>query len=126
MAATLMKFFVYAPYKTEPGTYEKRLSVRTKHNEAAESLIATGYIRTCLIPVNGAYFISVSKNTLQGVGGALLSADSIGKPDNEKRMVGSAFICEAASIEEVRTKVESDVYFIEGVVSISSSKKSRF
>lgn len=46
-APALQKFFIYAPDKTEPGTFEKRLSVRGAHLEVAKKLVASGTIRMC-------------------------------------------------------------------------------
>lgn len=40
----LHNFSVFAPDKTEPGTFEKRLSVRAKHLEKAGDLIGKGFI----------------------------------------------------------------------------------
>ncbi len=40
------RFLVYAPDKTEEGTLEKRLSVRTTHLEAAKTNFANGLVRT--------------------------------------------------------------------------------
>jgi len=40
-------FFVYAPDKTEPGTLQRRLSVREKHLVGAKERHETGFIRQC-------------------------------------------------------------------------------
>ncbi|KAF9497321.1 hypothetical protein BDN71DRAFT_1467774 [Pleurotus eryngii] len=90
----LQRFFVYAPDKTEDGTFEKRLSVRPEHVEMAKKNIADGIIR---------------------VGGFLLTPESIATPDAPKKMIGSTFIVEAASIDEVRKLVEGDIYYKSGV-----------
>ncbi|KAG9220939.1 hypothetical protein CCMSSC00406_0002461 [Pleurotus cornucopiae] len=90
----LQRFFVYAPDKTEDGTFEKRLSVRPEHVEMAKKNIADGVIR---------------------VGGFLLTPESIATPDAPKKMIGSTFIVEAASIDEVRKLVEGDIYYKSGV-----------
>ena len=37
-------------------------------------------------------------------------------------MVGSMFICEAESLEEVRNVMENDVYYTSGVVSAPFSR----
>lgn len=47
----------------------------------------------------------------------MLSPESIASPTAEKKMVGSMFICEAESLEEVRNVMENDVYYTSGVVS---------
>lgn len=44
-APTTHHFIVYAPDKTEEGTYERRLSVRAIHLEAAKKNIENGLIR---------------------------------------------------------------------------------
>ncbi|KAJ7484410.1 hypothetical protein FB451DRAFT_1232436 [Mycena latifolia] len=87
-APGLPRFFVYAPDKTDPGTFERRLSVRPKHLENAAKAINEGVIR---------------------VGGALLTPESLTGAD--KKMVGSIMIYEAENIEAVRTMVETDVYY---------------
>ena len=43
-APTFHNFLVYAPDKTEAGTFEKRLSVRSKHLENAGVLMGKGII----------------------------------------------------------------------------------
>lgn len=47
-APTRQRFFVYAPDKTEAGTFEKRLSVRPAHLESAKQRVSDGIIRACL------------------------------------------------------------------------------
>jgi hypothetical protein len=41
------KFFVYAPDKTDPDTFEKRLSVRSKHLETAHERNIAGIVSEC-------------------------------------------------------------------------------
>ncbi|RDB25246.1 hypothetical protein Hypma_008016 [Hypsizygus marmoreus] len=93
-ATSQPRFMVYAPDKTEEGTFERRLSVRPTHLETAKDRIENGFIR---------------------VGGVLLTPESIATPTSDKKMVGSVFICEAQNIEEVKKMVESDVYYTAGV-----------
>ncbi|PPQ70515.1 hypothetical protein CVT26_013973 [Gymnopilus dilepis] len=88
------RFFVYAPDKTEPGTLERRLSVREKHLVGAKAGHESGFIR---------------------IGGALTTPDAITNPDAPKNMVGSAFIIEAESIEQVKNMIENDIYYTSGV-----------
>lgn len=111
----LQRFFVYAPDKTEDGTFEKRLSVRPEHVEMAKKNIADGVIRKKL------YLGDARKSNLltgdPGIGGFLLTPESIATPDAPKKMIGSTFIVEAASIDEVRKLVEGDIYYKSGVVS---------
>ncbi|KAF4567782.1 hypothetical protein EYR40_006790 [Pleurotus pulmonarius] len=94
MSSELQRFFVYAPDKTEDGTFEKRLSVRPEHVEMAKKNIAEGVIR---------------------VGGFLLTPESIATADAPKKMIGSTFIVEATSIDEVQKLVEGDIYYKAGV-----------
>jgi hypothetical protein len=55
---------------------------------------------------------------MSGVGGALLTPESIlpSTPAEDKRILGSGMIMEAASIEEVKKTIESDIYYTSGVV----------
>ncbi|KAJ3517643.1 hypothetical protein NLJ89_g373 [Agrocybe chaxingu] len=87
-------FLVYAPDKTEPGTLERRLSVRESHLAVAKENIASGFIR---------------------VGGMMTTPEAFTNPDAPKKMVGSALICEAETIEQVRKMVEADIYYTSGV-----------
>ncbi|KAJ7815279.1 hypothetical protein B0H14DRAFT_2848092 [Mycena olivaceomarginata] len=89
---TLHKFFVYAPDKTDPEAFARRLSVRSKHLEGAKKPIVDGFIR---------------------VGGALLTPESL-LSDN-KKMIGSTLIFEAENIETVKKAIESDIYYTSGV-----------
>lgn len=91
-AAAKLNFLVYAPDRTEEGTFEKRMSVRPAHLENAASLISSGFSR---------------------VVGALATPESANSPT--KRMVGSVLIVEAESIEEVKAKVEADIYYTSDV-----------
>ncbi|KAJ3569620.1 hypothetical protein NP233_g4929 [Leucocoprinus birnbaumii] len=92
--APRQRFLVFAPDKTEEGTFEQRMSVRPKHLERAKASFANGLVR---------------------VGGAVLSPESVATPDAPKKMIGSAFICEADNIEQVWEYVKSDVYYTDGV-----------
>lgn len=84
------RFFIYAPDKVDEGTLQKRLEVRSAHVEEAKQKIEDGFIR---------------------VGGAVLTPESILTPISEKKMVGSAFIVEAENIDDVKRRVEADVYY---------------
>lgn len=95
----LHPFLVVLPDKTDPDTFERRLSVRETHLARAGTHWASAYYR---------------------VGGALLSDDSVGKEPGERKMVGSAFVCMARSAGEVRKIVEEDIYYTSGVVSVFS------
>lgn len=56
-----------------------------------------------------------------GVGGAMLTPESIASPTAEKKMIGSVIIFEADSIETVRKAIESDIYYTGNVVSGSAN-----
>ncbi|THV06720.1 hypothetical protein K435DRAFT_960325 [Dendrothele bispora CBS 962.96] len=86
------KFLVYAPDKTEEGTFERRLSVRPDHLAKAKESISGGFIR---------------------IAGALSTPETYNTPN--KKMVGSMFIVEADDIEEVKKKIEADIYYTSGV-----------
>jgi len=88
------KFFVYAPDNITEGTFAKRLSVRSEHIERVKGIYANGIIR---------------------VGGVLLSPESLSAPPESQKMVGSTFICEAESLDDVKKLVEEDIYYKEGV-----------
>ncbi|KAJ4468348.1 hypothetical protein J3R30DRAFT_3715290 [Lentinula aciculospora] len=88
------KFFVYAPDKTEEGTFAKRVAVRSEHLTRMKTILEAGTIR---------------------VGGVLLSPESLSAPLEGQKMVGSTFICEAESLDDVKKMVEEDVYYKEGV-----------
>ncbi|KAJ6572061.1 hypothetical protein B0H19DRAFT_1255979 [Mycena capillaripes] len=90
-APALHRFFVYAPDKTDEGTFERRLSVRAKHLENAAK----------------------PKEGIRAGGGALLTPESL--TGAEKKIVGSAMVYEAESIEVVRKLIEDDIYYTAGV-----------
>ncbi|KAF6760089.1 hypothetical protein DFP72DRAFT_1042699 [Ephemerocybe angulata] len=87
-------FFVYAPDKAEDGTFERRMSVRPKHLETAKERSAQGLVR---------------------LGGGLMTPESIESADAPKKLIGSTFIFQAASLEEVKKLVEEDIYYTSGV-----------
>jgi len=91
-ATPKIRYMVYAPDCTDEGALERRLSVRSKHLEVAAANIAAGITR---------------------VGAVLLSPESVDRED--KKMVGSMFICEVDSLEEAKKVVESDIYYTAGV-----------
>ncbi|KAJ7319108.1 hypothetical protein DFH08DRAFT_754595 [Mycena albidolilacea] len=91
-APTLHKFLVYAPDKTDEGAFARRLSVRAKHLENAAKAVSEGLIR---------------------VGGGLLTPESL--TGGDKKLIGSAMIYEAESLEAVRSVIEGDIYYTSGV-----------
>ena len=54
-----------------------------------------------------------------GVAGALVTEQSL-QPGADKQFLGSAFIIKAESLEEVRKRMEADVYWTENVVRESA------
>ncbi|KAJ6602188.1 hypothetical protein B0H10DRAFT_670292 [Mycena sp. CBHHK59/15] len=89
----LHKFLVYAPDKAEEGTYDRRLAVRDAHLESAKRWMEEKFLL---------------------VGGAMLTPESLITPAS-KKMIGSTFVCQGRDINEVRKKVEGDVYYKNGV-----------
>ncbi|TBU31944.1 hypothetical protein BD311DRAFT_775874 [Dichomitus squalens] len=87
------KFVVYAPDMSDDGAFQRRLSVRQAHLDNAAEQAKQGIVK---------------------LGGAMLTPQSIA-PNAEKKMVGSLFICEADSLETVRSLMESDIYYTSGV-----------
>ncbi|KAG8819681.1 hypothetical protein FRC18_011955 [Serendipita sp. 400] len=88
---TLHLFVIWAPDYTDEDAINRRLAVRSEHLRVAKLNEEAGYVTA--------------------VNGPLLSPESIAAPDAPKKMVGSMLVVRAASIEEVRAKVESDVYW---------------
>ncbi|KAJ7054367.1 hypothetical protein C8F01DRAFT_1088904 [Mycena amicta] len=91
-APVLHKFVVYAPDKTDPDAFDRRMSVRGKHLEAVAKNVEAGIIR---------------------MGGVMLTPESITGAD--KKMVGSVMIIEADTIETVESLIENDLYYTAGV-----------
>ncbi|KAG8984298.1 hypothetical protein FRB90_005415 [Tulasnella sp. 427] len=82
-------FVVWAPDDEAPGTFEKRMSVREEHAARGR---ADPTVR---------------------LGGPMLTPESV--TGGDKKLIGSMFLIEAATIEEVREKIELDVYWRTGV-----------
>ncbi|KAG8918754.1 hypothetical protein FRC01_001673 [Tulasnella sp. 417] len=89
-------FLVYAPDYTDQGIFEKRLEVREKHLEGA-------------LPT-----LEPQADVSMKIGGAMLTPESI-TGEGPRKMVGSMLLFEAESIEAVRRKIESDIYYRSGV-----------
>jgi len=87
-------FFVYAPDKTDEGTFQRRLSVRPTHLVRSTGMFETGFIRAA---------------------GAMLTPESVETPTSEKKMIGSVLIMEAENMAAVRKAVEEDIYYTSGV-----------
>ncbi|KAJ7793925.1 hypothetical protein B0H14DRAFT_3558637 [Mycena olivaceomarginata] len=91
-APTLHKFLVYALDKTDEGAFERRQSVRAKHLEGAARAVTEGLVR---------------------MGGALLTPESL--TGGDRKVIGSAMIYEAETLEAVRSVIEADIYYTSGV-----------
>ncbi|KIM79013.1 hypothetical protein PILCRDRAFT_74837 [Piloderma croceum F 1598] len=87
-------FLVYAPDKTDQGTFQRRLSVRPKHLVRSTQMFESGFIK---------------------VAGAMLTPESIETPSSERKMIGSVLIVEAENIGAVRKAIEEDIYYTSGV-----------
>jgi hypothetical protein len=46
----------------------------------------------------------------------MLTPDSVSSPDAPKKMVGSVLIFEGESLEQVRKRIEADIYYTSGTV----------
>ncbi|KAN0107039.1 hypothetical protein V8E52_010547 [Russula decolorans] len=86
-------FAIYAPDYTNPGTLDRRISVREEHLKGISELRSTGIAK---------------------FGGPFLAPELTDEKDRTK-MAGSLMFFEAESIEEVRKIVESDIYYTSGV-----------
>lgn len=95
-------FFVYAPDKTEEGTFERRMSVRPKHLEVAHERTTQGLIRTLETTVTEYTPMTIITHIWRcaGLGGGLLTPESTQSPDAPKKLIGSTFIYQAESLEE--------------------------
>ncbi|KAG8957658.1 hypothetical protein FS837_007657 [Tulasnella sp. UAMH 9824] len=82
-------FVVWAPDDEAPGTFEKRMSVREEHAARAKS------------------------DPTVRLAGPMLSPESV--TGGERKLIGSMFLIEATKLEEVREKMEQDVYWRTGV-----------
>ncbi|KAG0702982.1 hypothetical protein DFH29DRAFT_804155 [Suillus ampliporus] len=88
------QYMVWAPDYTDGGTLARRMAVRPKHMLGANKLIKQGVIK---------------------VAGGLLTPESQDAESQDRKIVGSALIYEAESLEDVRSFVEADLYWKEGV-----------
>jgi len=86
-------FFVYAPDYADSDALNRRLKVRQQHLDGVRPLIENEWSR---------------------VAGALVTEQSL-QPGADKQFLGSAFIIKAESLEEVRKRMEADVYWTENV-----------
>ncbi|KAF9650267.1 hypothetical protein BDM02DRAFT_1445527 [Thelephora ganbajun] len=88
-ASTKQHFMVYIPDRTDPGTLQRRLDLRSEHLERIRTL--------------------VTNETLKVVGPTLTPESVL--PNAEQKMNGSLQVWEASSIEEVKKLVEDDIYY---------------
>lgn len=56
-APTRQRFFVYAPDKTDEGTFQLRLSVREKHLVGVRAAVADGTIRKSSFSTHGFFLM---------------------------------------------------------------------
>jgi uncharacterized protein YciI len=107
MSTSLRTFILYAPDKTDEGTFALRMSVRPNHLVVANKMLTSGTL-------SGFYILAIKP----GVDCELCAehAGAMQDPDSEK-MVGSMIIYEAESLDAARKLVENDIYYTSGVVS---------
>jgi hypothetical protein len=60
-------------------------------------------------------------NGKQGLGGAMLTPESIATSDAPKKLIGSIMFFESDSLETLRRRLESDIYYTSGVVRGSNA-----
>jgi len=86
-------WFVYAPDYTDAGALKRRLDSREQHLAGLKKLIDEGWIK---------------------VAGPLVTPESL-EPWADKQFLGSTFIISRFSIEEVRERMQSDIYWSKNV-----------
>ncbi|KAG8883230.1 hypothetical protein FRB98_003207 [Tulasnella sp. 332] len=96
MSSTKHTFVVWAPDFDDAEGFSRRLAVREEHLAVAAKEIATGSLK---------------------IGGVCLTPESI--TGGDKKMIGSMMLFEAESLEEVRARIESDIYYKKNVVGKS-------
>ncbi|TFK45968.1 hypothetical protein OE88DRAFT_1668349 [Heliocybe sulcata] len=92
MSTTSNVFFVYAPDRDDEEASQRRAEARLMHVQRAKELISKGVVK---------------------VGGALLNA--LAAETADKKVVGSAMILQAASMEEIKRLIEEDAYWVANV-----------
>lgn len=103
-------FIFYAPDYTDEGALDRRLAVRQQHLANAKIVKEQGILSVCRV-----FLCAAVSKILLGFGGALLSPDTY--QSEQKKLIGSAGIYEAESIDVVRKIIEGDIYYTSGVVS---------
>jgi len=111
-------FFVYAPDYADSDALNRRLKVRQQHLDGVRPLIENEWSSKHRIEK---WVHAHDANTVSpsGVAGALVTEQSL-QPNADKQFLGSAFIIKAESLEEVRKRMEADVYWTENVVCESA------
>ena len=118
-------FVVYAPDMTDEGAFRRRLSVRQAHLDRAGEQVRAGVVSESLCQPLSCLRRMVEMLGYVGLAGAMLTPESIASPTAEKKMVGSVFVCEAESLDTVKTLMENDVYYTSGVVSYDQCSRRR-
>ncbi|PVF99401.1 hypothetical protein CPB86DRAFT_703313 [Serendipita vermifera] len=91
----LHTFIVWAPDYTDDDAFNRRMAVRGQHMVKAMESAKDGMFTRII--------------------GPYLTPESIATPDAPKKILGSMLLVRAASIEEVRARVEEDLYWTANV-----------
>ena len=113
-------FFVYAPDYTDPDAMNRRLKVRQQHLDNVRPLIESDRLSACRSGDDSSFYGTNRYQNLRhcimtGVAGGLVTEQSL-EPGAEKKFLGSTFIIKADNMEEVRKRMEADVYWDQNVV----------
>ena len=118
-------FVLFAPYRPDEATAQKRLQVLETHRDRIISLKKTGFISwdTPLISIQGSASTHGSAPILLWVGAGHTTSDlaSYKLPFEKKKLVDSVLIFESESLEEVQKFIETDAYYTNDVVSQRAS-----
>ncbi|KIP08665.1 hypothetical protein PHLGIDRAFT_104012 [Phlebiopsis gigantea 11061_1 CR5-6] len=85
-------YLAFMPDYTDEDAFERRLAVRPKHLENSKLVRERGLLK---------------------LGGPLISPETY--RSEQKKLIGSAGLYEAESIEEIRKVIEEDIYYTSGV-----------
>ncbi|THH13574.1 hypothetical protein EW146_g6662 [Bondarzewia mesenterica] len=103
-APTKHTFIVYCPFYTDEGIMERRTKWLAPHFECMKKW----------------------KKDFMLVGGMMTPDDSLSLPPAQRDFIGFTLICQAESLEEVKSIIESDVYYTEGIWDKEALKISPF
>ncbi|KAF8558002.1 hypothetical protein OG21DRAFT_1383352, partial [Imleria badia] len=108
-------YLVWAPDYTDDGALARRMAVRPRHFITANKQIEQGILNEPL--ERGCVRCAASPLTrcLTEVAGGLITPESQDAALGNKKFVGSVLLYEADSIEDVRKRVERDLYWTENV-----------